>query len=58
VGFGVLEAAVTQGRLAGFGDLDYSRTMRWVIPGVTRTTLGFHGILASFYASLLGMARR
>jgi glycosyltransferase involved in cell wall biosynthesis len=58
VGCGLLGAAVNQWRLAGFGDLDYSRTMRWVVPGVTLTTLGFQGILASFYASLLGMARR
>jgi glycosyltransferase involved in cell wall biosynthesis len=58
IGCGLLGAAVNQWRLAGFGDLDYSRTMRWVIPGVTLTTLGFQGILASFYASLLGMARR
>jgi len=40
---------------AGFGALDYSSTMRWVIPGVTLTAIGFQTILSSFFLSLLGM---
>ena len=43
---------------AGFGTLDYARTMRWAIPGATLTALGVHTILASFFASILGMRRR
>ena len=50
--------ALNDWRLAHFGDLDYSHTMRWVIPGVTLTTLGFQTILSSFFLSILGMRRR
>jgi glycosyltransferase involved in cell wall biosynthesis len=58
--FGVflLAGAVNQWRLAHFGPLDYSQTMRWVIPGVTLAALGFQTILASFFASILGMRRK
>lgn len=44
-------------RLADFGDLYYPMTMRWAIPGVTLTALGFQTILASFFASILAMGR-
>jgi glycosyltransferase involved in cell wall biosynthesis len=40
---------------AGFGNLDYHSTMRWVIPGVTLTAIGFQTILSSFFLGLLGM---
>jgi glycosyltransferase involved in cell wall biosynthesis len=42
----------------GFGDLDYTVTMRRVIPGVTLSGLGIQGIFASFFLSVLGLARR
>ena len=54
----LLLAAVWQWRAADFGHLDYSRTMRWVIPGVTLAALGFQTILSSFFVSMLGMKRR
>jgi glycosyltransferase involved in cell wall biosynthesis len=54
----LLGNAVLQWRAAGFGDLDYAKTMRWVVPGVTLAALGFQTVLASFLVSLLGMARR
>jgi len=57
-GLALLAGAVNGWRLQHFGDLDYSRTMRWVIPGVTLTTLGFQTILSSFFLSILGMRRR
>jgi hypothetical protein len=41
-----------------FGHLDYAKTMRLVIPGVTLTALGFQTVLASFFISILGMRRR
>lgn len=44
--------------LADFGELDYARTMRWVIPGATFTVLGFQTVLFGFFASMLGMKRR
>ena len=40
-----------------FGPLDYSRTMRIVIPGVTMSALGFQTILSSFFMSVLAMKR-
>ena len=57
---GVVLIAVTfnQWRVAGFGDLDYSKTMRWVIPGVMLTTLGVQLTLASFFLSLITLGRR
>lgn len=57
-GFGLLAASVNQWRAVDFGHLDYSHTMRWVIPGVMLTTLGFQTVLSSFFMSVLGMSRR
>ncbi|HPF98879.1 MAG TPA: glycosyltransferase family 2 protein [Kiritimatiellia bacterium] len=54
----LLLVAVNQWRMAGFGDLDYARTMRWVIPGATLTALGFQTILSGFFVSILGLHRR
>jgi glycosyltransferase involved in cell wall biosynthesis len=54
----LLVAAFGQWRSVGFGDLDYSRTMRLVIPGVTLAVLGFQTVLSSFFVSILGMRRR
>ena len=42
----------------GFGPLDYVRTMRWAIPGATAMALGVQIVLASFFASILGLRRR
>ena len=54
----LLGGAVNQWREAHFGHLDYSRTMRWVIPGSTLAVLGFQTILSSFFISILGMRRK
>ena len=58
VGIVLLLAAINQWRMTDFGRLDYSHTMRWVIPGATLTALGFQTILSSFFVSILGMRRR
>jgi hypothetical protein len=58
IGLTCLAVAVSQWWLAGFGDLNYARTMRWVIPGATSTALGFQTILSSFFLSILGIRRR
>ncbi|MEO8879636.1 MAG: glycosyltransferase family 2 protein, partial [Gemmatimonadaceae bacterium] len=58
VGLGLLGASVHQWSSVDFGALNYERTMRWVIPGVMLTALGFQTILSSFFASLMGMRRR
>lgn len=43
--------------LSGLGRLDYGRTMRIVVPGVTAAVLGFQTVLSSFFVSMLGMRR-
>jgi glycosyltransferase involved in cell wall biosynthesis len=58
VGLALLAIAVNQWRLTNFGPLDYSQTMRLVIPGATLTALGCQTILSSFFASILGLRRR
>lgn len=58
VGSTLLFLAVNRWRLADFGALDYSVTMRLVIPGMTLFALGFQTVLGSFFLSMLGIARR
>jgi glycosyltransferase involved in cell wall biosynthesis len=58
IGLALLLAAVNQWRVADFGPLDYARTMRLVVPGVTLTALGFQTMLSSFFVSILGMHRK
>ncbi len=54
----LLLGAINQWRLAEFGHLDYAKTMRWVIPGVTLSLLGFQTVLSSFFLSVLAMRRK
>jgi glycosyltransferase involved in cell wall biosynthesis len=58
VGLTLLAWAVWFWFAHGLGPLDYPTTMRWVIPGVTLTAIGFQTILSSFFLSILGMRRR
>jgi hypothetical protein len=57
VGLVLLAVAVGKWWAADFGHLDYARTMRWVVPGVTLTALGFQTVLSSFFVSILGMKK-
>jgi len=57
-GLVLLLAAVNIWREAGYGSLDYAKTMRLVVPGATLTALGFQTMLSSFFVSMLGMRRR
>ena len=57
-GVSLLLMAVNQWRLRDFGQLEYAYTMRWVVPGVTLTMVGFQTVLSSFFASILMMRRR
>jgi glycosyltransferase involved in cell wall biosynthesis len=57
-GSALLLLAINDWRLAGFGPLDYVRTMRRVVPGVTLAMVGFQTILSSFFLSILGLKRR
>jgi glycosyltransferase involved in cell wall biosynthesis len=50
--------AVNMWRLRAFGVLEYSETMRLVIPGVTLTALGVQTTLGSFMISIMGMHRK
>jgi glycosyltransferase involved in cell wall biosynthesis len=54
----LLGFTVNAWRDANFGNLEYSHTLRLVIPGVTLASLGFESILFSFFASILGVRRR
>jgi glycosyltransferase involved in cell wall biosynthesis len=58
LGLGLLVAAIHQWKQTGFGQLDYAKTMRLVVPGSTLTALSFQTILSSFFVSILGMRRR
>jgi hypothetical protein len=64
--FGILAGlagAVMIGLIVGrwwqqdFGALDYPRTMRWVVPGVTLVAIGFQTAMASLMAGVLMMQR-
>jgi len=57
VGLTMLMVAINEWREADFGRLEYSHTMRWVIPGATLTALGFQTVLASFFVNILRMRR-
>ena len=57
-GLSLLGAAILYWQSLDFGALDYSVTMRWVIPGVTLAALGIQTVLSSFFLSILGMSRR
>ena len=57
LGVVLLGHAVLMWRATGYGRLDYSHTMRWVIPGVTLMAIGFQTVLSSFFLSVLGMQR-
>lgn len=54
-GLVLLGLAVNRWRMADFGRLDYTQTMRLVIPGATLTALAVQTILSSFFVSILGM---
>jgi len=58
MGFVLLASSVWQWHAVGWGHLEYSHTMRYVIPGATLTTLGFQTLLSSFFVSILGMRRK
>jgi glycosyltransferase involved in cell wall biosynthesis len=58
IGLGLLVAAVNKWRLTGFGQLDYSQTMRLVIPGAMLTAVALQTLFSSFFISLLGMQRK
>ncbi|MGB8987602.1 MAG: glycosyltransferase family 2 protein, partial [Candidatus Sulfotelmatobacter sp.] len=57
-GFSASAYAVDAWGAQHFGMLDYSRTMRIVIPAALLLTLGVQTIFASFFMSVLGLRRK
>lgn len=57
-GLGVSIYAVTIWKSHHFGALDYSYTMRIIIPAALFLTLGVQTVFVSFFLSVLGMKRR
>jgi len=57
-GAGLALHVVSAWSAAGFHDLAYPTTMRWMIPGVLLLVLGAEGVFGSFLLSLLGLRRR
>jgi len=51
-------AAVGTWQSRSFGELDYSRTLRIIIPATTLITVGFQTLLSSFFLSMLALKRR
>ena len=56
-GFALLATGVVAWRSRGFGPMDYSHTMKIVIPGFTLVVLGFQTVLSSFFGSILNFRR-
>ncbi len=50
--------AVRMWGLRGFGQLDFSHSLRLVIPAVLALTLGIQTVFCSFFLSVLGMRRK
>ncbi len=58
VGLGFTVYVIAHWSSSGFGTLNTSDAIRVVIPGATATILGFEIVLASFFLSILGLARK
>jgi glycosyltransferase involved in cell wall biosynthesis len=57
IGIAMLSMTINAWWEAGFGAMDYPRTMQLVIPGAFLTVLGVQTILSSFFVSILGMKK-
>jgi len=58
IGISLIGIVIGQWWNGGFGELEYSRTMRLVVPGVTLVAIGFQTAMASLMAGVLRMQRR
>jgi glycosyltransferase involved in cell wall biosynthesis len=58
LGFTTLLFPLLEWQQTGFGHLDYSETMRIVVPGITLTALGYQTVLSGFFISILGLRRK
>lgn len=57
-GTALMSVGLIQWLNADLGPLNYSKTMRWVVPGMTTIAIGFQTILWGVFASFLGVSRR
>jgi glycosyltransferase involved in cell wall biosynthesis len=58
VGFTTIGALFTHWAGKGFGPLDYTFSIRWIILGATLSALGFQNIVGSFLLSTISLHRR
>jgi len=58
VGIGLLGTAVFHWLQNGFGNLEYSQTMKVVIPGFMLTSISIQTVFSGFFISILGMRKR
>jgi hypothetical protein len=58
VGLGIAVYSVANWGSKDFGALDTRDAIRVVVPGATALVLGFETLMASFFLSILGLARR
>ena len=56
-GIALLAVAVVKWAAVDFGNLDYARTMRWVLPGALLTTIGVQTVFAGLFACVLGFPK-
>jgi glycosyltransferase involved in cell wall biosynthesis len=56
-GAALFGTAVVHWARTDFGNLDYERTMRWVVPGCALIALGFETVLAGFFLGILQFFR-
>jgi glycosyltransferase involved in cell wall biosynthesis len=56
-GLAFLATALVQWQRLAFGHMDYSHTMKIVIPGFTLVAFGFQTVLSSFFSSILKFRR-
>jgi hypothetical protein len=54
----LIAVAFNAWRMNGFGNLDYERTMRWVVPGAGLLAVGFQTILSGFLLGILHFFRK
>ena len=56
-GLALLGSVFVHSAHGSFGPLDPAQTLRWAVLGATATALGVQVIMASFFLSIIGLAR-